>query len=554
MLPPNRRPSPDRVRGNFQKPGVVFQPQVYNALQAGMNLIVEAVRPTLGPLPRLVGVEHVLPGKQPELLDSGAVIARRIQQVTGRDRDMGAMFARHVLWALQERVGDGTTSAALMMQSVFNQGVGYVSAGGNAQRLRHALEKKQKLILAQLDEMAWRIEGRETLSEIAKNVCHDVELSQELGLAFAILGPYGRLEIRSGRGREITHEFVQGIYWDEGVLHPEMLSDKLNARTLVFDPAIVVSDLEIRDVEDTIHLLEVAHEAEIGAVLLVCRSIEPQALAPLLNPNNRERVNIIAVRLPGNFPEVQYHHLQDLSVLTGARPILAASGASLRTIRLPDFGQARRAWAYRDTFGITTGKGDPLRVREHFEELRRAYCNGPAPEKRDDLEKRLGRLHGGAVTLWVGALTEDAYQARKANAERSARAIRTCLIGGVIPGAGCGLLACRNKLLQEARHTTDGEEPTATRILANALEVPFRVLCRNAGLDSGQIELQLDRFRPGSAYDVLRKKWVDARQNGLVDSLLVVKEAVRSAISSASLLLTTDVLVHLKNPPELYQP
>jgi chaperonin GroEL len=545
-------PPPANASGNFQKPGVVFQPETYRGLQKGVDLIVNAVRPTLGPLPRMVGVEHSLPGKLPELLDSGGTIARRIPQVLGRNSDMGAMFTRHVLWKLQERVGDGTTTAAILLQSIFNQGVAYVAAGGNAQLLRGALEKSLGGILTQLDRLAVPLQGKAKLAHFTETVCYDPELSQELGQIFDLLGPYGRLEIRTGRGRDVTHEFVQGVYWDEGVLHPEMIEDKHHERTILFDGAVLATDLEIKEAEDTIHLLEVALQEEISGILLICRSIEGAALAPLMNPLNRNKVKVLAVKVPGNFVDVQSWNLTDISVMTGARPVLASAGGSLRSVRLEDFGQARRIWAYRDTFGITTGKGDPHQIRQHVAALRRAYLGAHDQDRHTDLEKRLGRLMGGAATLWIGASSQDAYETKKALAERASRALRAAMIGGVITGGGTGLLACRSALEETLCAAIGDEERAALRILIRAFEDPFRTLLWNAGIDAGRSAAILAQIGNGRCYDIRRQSVVVALDDGLVDGVEVLKQAVHSAVSSAALLLTTDVLVHLKNPPMLY--
>ena len=551
MKPPSRFSS-NKPAGDFQTPGVVFQPETYRGLQRGVNWIVDAIRPTLGPLPRQVGIERLFPGKPPELLDSGGTIARRIPQIPGRNQDMGAMFVRHMLWKLQEKVGDGTTTAAVILQSLFNQSIPYISAGGNPQRLRSYLEEGLGDILAELGGMARELRGRDCLAQYAETVCYDAELSSELGAVFDILGPYGRLEIRNGRGREITHEFVQGVYWDEGVLHPEMIEDARNGRTILLDGGVLATDLEIKEAEDTLNLLEFCLREEIGGVLLICRSLEGAALAPLLNPRNRSQVKVVAVKVPGNFTDVQSWNLSDIAVMTGARPMLASAGCSLRGLSLEDFGQARRVWAYRDTYGITTGKGDPRQVRAHIEALHRAYLHAEDQDQRGQLEKRLGRLLGGAATLWIGALSEDAYEVKKNQAERTSRAVRAALIGGVIPGGGSGLLACRATLRAKARRAKEDDQRIALNMLARALEEPFRALLWNAGIDAGRAGTILNQLGRERSFDVRRQVLVNAGEAGLVDAVEVLKAAVHSAVSSAALLLTTDVLVHLKNPPEIY--
>ncbi|MCP4638822.1 MAG: hypothetical protein GY851_00240, partial [bacterium] len=187
--------------------------------------MVNAVRPTLGPLPRIVAMEHIHGSdKMPEMLDDAGVIMRRIIQLPDRDADMGAMFIRHLLWRLREEVGDGTATAAVLFQSIYDQGVRYIVSGGNAMRLRQHLENGMRTIMDELAGMATHLKGKKELAQIAESICYDPPLSKMLGEIFDIVGEYGRLEIRSGRSREIEREYVEGMYWKSGVVSRQMVS------------------------------------------------------------------------------------------------------------------------------------------------------------------------------------------------------------------------------------------------------------------------------------------------------------------------------------------
>jgi chaperonin GroEL (HSP60 family) len=220
-------PFPPRGRGPKQgqapkpkprRPAVVFQPKTYNQFQAGANLIIDAIRPTLGPVPRTVAIEQVVNRtKRPELLDDGAIIARRIIQIKHRGRDIGAMFVRHMLWELHETAGDGTATAAVLFQTLFNQGVRYVVDGGNAMRLRYHLEALTPMLLEKIEAQTIHLSGKENLASLAETICYDPPLAKVLGEIFDIIGEYGRLEIRSGSGRELERSYVEGIYWDGGL-------------------------------------------------------------------------------------------------------------------------------------------------------------------------------------------------------------------------------------------------------------------------------------------------------------------------------------------------
>jgi chaperonin GroEL len=537
---------------NFQKPGVVFQPAAHKGLQKGVNLIVDAIRPTLGPLPRTVCIERVLPGKPPEQLDSGGTIARRILQIEGRNADMGAMFVRHMMWKLQEKTGDGTATAAVIFQNIYNQGIAYLAAGGNAMLLRRHLDNGLRIIDHEITRASIPIHGKASLTGYAETVCHDAELAGMLGEIFDILGPYGRLEIRSGRGREITREYVQGTYWETGVLSPEMILDKKAGRSTLDEGAVLATDLDIDDPEDIVHLLELTLQSGMNGLLLVAKSISDRAMSIILNPGNWAKVKVLAVKTPGNFIDVQLPQLRDLAVLTGGRLVLASMGTQLRHVTLDDFGAARRVWAFKDTFGITTGKGNPREITSYVRDLQTAFRQADKVDDRDHLIQRIGLLMGGSVTLWIGALSEGDFEIKKDLAVRTSQALRMAMLDGVVAGGGNALLACQKPLLTELGQSTDPDQRAAYNILSRAMQEPFRVLLGNAGYTRGETQTWMKKCGGAQGFDLRQRKLVQPLSTGLYDATAVLREAVHSAISSAALLLTTDVLVHLKNPPLLY--
>ncbi len=205
-----------------------------------------------------MAIQRLEHSQKPELLDSGGTIARRIIQIRNRDEDMGAMLIRHVLWELYEKVGDGTATTAVMFQSIFDQGVRYVTAGGNAMRLRVYLEEAARVVLDELQGLKHTLDGQEALGKLAYSICHDSALAKMLGEIFDILGEYGRLEIRSGRSRGLEREYLEGMYWDGGLVSREMMNDLENLRAWQEDTAIVISDLRIEEPQDCVPLLEFA--------------------------------------------------------------------------------------------------------------------------------------------------------------------------------------------------------------------------------------------------------------------------------------------------------
>ena len=548
MMPRNPKPPPPT---DFQRPNVVFQPKTRQGMQTGINLIVDAIRPTLGPLPRTVALTRI--GSKdalPEMLDSGGLIARRIIQVKGRNVDMGAMFIRHVLWELQEKAGDGTATAAVMFQSIYNQGVRHiVNSGGNAMRMRTFFDRTVPLLHAELERMTTRLQGKEQLSRLAESISHDQALAPKLGEIFDIIGEFGRLEIRQGRSREMEREYVEGIYWDGGWFSREMMNDPNNIRAEFEDASLLISDLEINEPTDLLPLLDMAAANKIKKLVIVAAVMADRAISILTL--NKDKVAVLGVKAPEMHAAKRQAALEDLAILTGGQALFKSAGASLASVKVEQLGRARRVWANREFFGVVAGRGDARRLRQHIAELRRTFNNSDDKDARELLLSRLGRLMGGSATLWVGGISPTAIEQSKELASSAAEAMRGAMREGVVPGGGTALLDCRKVIRPLLEQAEDPDEIAAYRILIKALEAPARGIWQNAGFDDVEIMVDLRKAGPGWGFDVIRREMANMTETGIWDAASVVKAAVHSAIAGAGLALTTDVLVHRKRPPEI---
>lgn len=529
---------------------VVFQPRTYRGFQRGINQIAAAIRPTLGPRPRIVAIQRILDQRMPEMLDNGGVIAQRIIQLPGWDEDVGAMFIRDMLWRLHDQVGDGTATAAVLFQGIYNEGVRYLTAGGNARRLHEYLQQGLEVILDQLTRMTVSASGKEQLAQIAESICYDPALAKMMGEIFDIIGEYGRLEIRPGRGRGLEREYVEGMYWERGLVSREMITDHRRARTEFENAAILISDLDIEQPQQLFPALEVALRAKIGTLLIVANKLSNSAIGFLLANKKPEQFQVMAVQTPGFGKEEQVTALEDLAILTGGRPFIQVAGDTFEPIKVEHFGQARRVWADPRNFGIIGGKGDPRRLRRHIAALRAAYNGTEDTVLQGKLLSRIGKLLGGSATLWIGGATELEINERQEVAERTAAAMRGAMMEGVMPGGGVALLACRPALQQRLDQAADTDERAAYQILLAALAVPLRTLVSNAGYDPSEVMAQINLAGPGYGFDVVAGRVVEMRQAGICDAAVVQKTAVYNAISSAALALTIDVLVHRNGQPE----
>jgi chaperonin GroEL len=538
---------------HHQTPGIVYQPAVYRQMQKGINQIVDAIRPTLGPCARWVAIQRHSASSAPELLDSGGLIARRIIGLADRDENVGAMLLRGLLWRLHEETGDGTATAAVLFQSIFNQGVTAIAAGSGAMQLRFHLEQGMCLILDQLSNMTIPIENKELLEHVAMTVCHDAELAQMLAEIFAVIEEDGTLDIQPGRGRSLDREYVEGSYWPGGIHSREMIKDH-SRMARVQNAAIFISDLEITDPHQLVPVVMAAGRKGLPSLLIMARSLSESALALLLANRDSLRLQAIAVKTPGLTTIDQAAWMQDLAVLTGGRPFLKAAGDTLSQVEPHDLGHVRRAWADSNAFGIIGGKGDPRRVREHIATLQRAVALTEEMDARNRLRQRIGKLRGGAAILRIGGVTEADIQVRVALAGRAALAMRRAVAEGALPGGGVCFLACQPALKQRLSQSREVEERAAYHILLNAMEAPIRTLMTNAGYDAGQVMAKLRNAGSGCAFDAVAGKIVDAAEARLLDVASVQKEALCSVVKAAALALTIDTVVHRKKLPIAVDP
>ena len=529
---------------------LVFQPESYHSLQAGADQIINAIRPTLGPLPRAVAVDRILDTRIPELLDSGGTIAKRIIQLRDMHADVGAMYVRDFLWELQEQEGDGTATAAVLYQRVFGAGVRHIAAGHNARRLQAHLDAGVRVILAELTRMTTAVSGKQKLAQAANTVCHDAELSDLLGEIFEIIGEYGRLEIRAGSGRGLEREYVEGMYWDRGLISRELVIDRTRVRSDLENAAIFISDLALREPQDVLPILVCALQNEQRRLLIIAEDISDSALALLLANNRKpDDLQVMAVKTPGFSAEEKAWFLDDAVILCGGRPFIKGAGNHARSVRPEHFGRARRVWAGTETFGVIGGKGDPRQMRRNIAALRQVYEQSLDVVYRAKLQQRIGKLLGGAATLRVGGVSEHEIEARKERAERTALTVRGALREGVLPGGGAALLACRPALRKRLIDATSEEEAAAYRILIDALAEPMRAVATNAGYERGDVAGMAEMAGPGCGYDATSGEVTDMAEAGILDPASVQKAAAYAGITSAALALTIDVLVHRREQP-----
>jgi len=533
------------------RPKVIHQPRAQRALREGFSTLVSAIAPTLGPTPRRSIAQNQ---SKFELLDDGGLIARRIIALPERETDVGAMLLRQVLWKAREHVGDGAATTALLYERIYNEGLRFIAAGADPMRLRARLASLLPGMTARLLADARPLRGQAELKALALSVCYDEEMAAVLAEVISTIGRYGQVDIRAGHGRGLEYNFVEGSYWKGGAQSKEMLRGYERQVAEMQNAAILVTDMDIEEPRDLVPVMSLALRAGISQLLLIAHSISETGLSVLLDKRLREKIKTIVVKADIYHPGELSVALEDIALLTGARPLLQKAGDSLEHAREGDFGEARWVWADDKNFGFASGKGDPRQLRAQARRLRDAYAAAKDDDDRGRLLQRLGRLNGGLATLHVGGIAEDEIRQRKEAAERTVRALRSAGADGVIPGGGMALLGCRDWLLQEADAQTDLESRAARLIMAKAAEAPIRQLLSNAGYDPSEVMARLRSAGEGSGFDVIRGDIVDLAAAGILDVAQVQVEALQRAVTSAALALTIDVLVLHREPETMTDP
>ena len=538
-------------RGSADGERLVFQPDASLSLRRGIDLIAQAIRPTIGPVTRTVAISQPMDGKPPELLDKGGLIARRISDLPDADADMGAMLLRQMLWQLYEECGDGTAAAALIYQSIFRAGLRYTTAGGDAMRLRQNLMRGMNAILRRLDDMTSPVNGREQLAQLAECVCHDRELAQRLGEIFDFIGEYGQLDVRRGHTRSMAHDYMKGMYWNRGAVSRSMLrGGKEPDRIVMNDAAILLSDLDFEDADELLPLFQALTRAGAKSLLLVGGKFSEAVINFILSNTKPEQFRVIAVKTPGDTDAQRQAHLSDMALITGAVPLLKAAGDSLRSTNRQRLGKAKQLWVERAMFGLVSDRDNQQELTERLADLLEQKHYARDKDTADFLSQRIGKILGGVAILRIGDAIPARMDSRIAAAKDTAKSLRRALGDGILPGGGIALYACRDTLDIDC---ADMERRAANRILQAALAEPLRAICHNAGYDGAKIA-ELHDAPPGYGIDMRSGKTRHMLDSGIIDVASVIKAALRGAVSGAAMALTIDVLLHHRNPQITYDP
>jgi chaperonin GroEL len=524
-------------------PVVVPAPEASALLQSGFDRLAALIASTLGPTGGVVLVASVN-GSRPEPVRNGAVLARRVMQLPGRGKDVGAMMLRHLVWQTHLHAGDGAATAAVLAQAILGDALRHRAAGADARTLRRGIDRAVDAAKAALRQMARPVRDEVELEGVARAVTGEENLSSILAEMFDVLGPEGHVTVEDYVSAYLDREYHEGGRWNGRVASAYFLSDHSARRAVRTACRIALFDGTVSSIEDARSLAEAVTSVESRSVALFARAFTDTALGPLVVNHQRRTIEVVAVQLLG--PRIT-EDLDDLAALTGSRVLSAATGQSLRSITAADLGSARRVEVDPSGVAVVGGGGTPVTIQSEIGALR-GRLEGLATEddERDRLHFRLARLSGRTGVLKIGAATGPERNTLRQVADQGVRVLPLALREGIVPGGGVAFLNCIPTVQGLA---AEGDEAGGITAVLRALEEPFRRIAHNSGAPSpGFLLSEARRLGPSYGYDVLNKRIIDMEDASILDAAGVLSRALEAAAGGAAAALSIDTMVLRRSP------
>ena len=520
-----------------------FDVEARARLKIGVDKLTQAVKVTLGPKGRDVVLDRKF--GSPTVTKDGVSVAKEVE-LEDPVENMGAQMVKEVATKTSDVAGDGTTTATILAQAIFGEGLKNVTAGTNPMGIRRGLDKAVIAVVDELKNLSTETKGKKEIAQVGSiSANNNPEIGELISDAMEKVGKDGVITVEEARGLETTLETVEGMQFDRGYLSPYFVTDPERMETVLEDPMILIHDKKISSMKDLLPILEKV--AQMGnPLLIVSEDVEGEALATLVVNKLRGTLKVAAVKAPG-FGDRRKAMLQDISVLTGGQVVSEEVGFKLENAVAADLGSAKRIVIDKDTTTIIDGGGESDQIKGRIDEIRVSIEKSTSDYDTETLQERLAKLAGGVAVINVGAATEIEMKEKKALVEDALHATRAAVEEGIVPGGGVALLRAQTRL---AKLEVDGEdEAIGVQILSRALEHPIRQIAENAGAEGS---IDVERVRGGSdgfGYNAQSNEYEDLVAAGVIDPTKVVRTALQNAASIAGLLLTTEAVV-VEKPEE----
>lgn len=540
------------------RPGIAFQPEAGNQFYAGIVALADMLASSLGPSGGPV-LSYDGTRRKVEVIGDAATTLRRIISLGKPDLDVGAMLARGVIWRLEQQVGDGGTTAIILMRALVEDGMRQITAGANAMRLIEGMRRGAAVAVDALRAQSMSVNGERSLAAVARTVMQDDDLAAVLGEMSYLLGADGHVQIESYVAPYLERQYLGGAHYGAEIASMYFYSEMERKRTVLATPAVALLDKPLTEAEQALALLEATVKAGHKALLIVAPDTSGAALnllvANQMQPADKRKVAILAVK-PKAVGDERRFALQDLAAMTGAAILGEIGERTARAAQSEDLGRAQRVEFGEKNLVLTMEGSRRAVIQEQIADLSRRLAGlAYDDEERPILTRRLAALTGGIGVLKIGAYHQPARDLRRAQAERTWKVLSAVQRGGVVAGGGAALLHCQRAVLDAAAQESETDCALGMRVLAHALTAPQRQMLVNAGVGAPAVVLDqlIDRGAP-AAYDVLAGKLVDAQQSGLLDAADVTAAVLQSAVSGATMALSTDTIIYHRKPQQSFNP
>jgi chaperonin GroEL len=516
---------------------IAFGTDARAAIREGVKKLAKAVKITLGPCGRNVVLEKSF--GSPTVTKDGVTVAKEIELEDSYE-NMGAQMVKEVASKTSAVAGDGTTTATILAESIFDEGLKNITAGANAMQVKRGIDKAVDAIVEELQKMSIPVESSKQIEQVATcSANQDIEIGKKMAEAMDKVGKDGVITVEEGQSLETTVELVEGMQFDKGYLSPHFINNLENMTVVLEKPYILIHEKKISSVKSLVPMLEkVAKQGK--PLLIIAEDVEGEALATLVVNKLRGVLQVATVKAPG-FGDRRKAMLSDIAILTGGQAIFEDLGLQLENIELTQLGRAKRVTIDKDTTTIIEGAGSSAEIKGRIEQIKTEIDKSTSDYDIEKLQERLAKLAGGVAQINVGAATEPEMKEKKARVEDALHACRAAVEEGILPGGGVPMLrtlATLNKI------KAAGDEKIGVDIVHRAIVAPIKQIAKNAGLD-GSIVTQkvMESGKVNYGYDVMRKKYGDMIEFGVIVPTKVERAALQNGASIASLLLTTDAIV-----------
>jgi chaperonin GroEL len=527
----------DEMRTYMASKELLFSTEARAKLRQGIDQLADAVAITLGPKGRNVVIDKKF--GSPTVTKDGVTVAKEIE-LSDPIENLGAQMLKEVATKTSDLAGDGTTTATVLAQAIFREGLKNVTAGANPMELKRGIERAVEAVVEQLRSISVPSTGKKEITQVGTiSANNDKEIGNLIAEAMGKVGKDGVITVEEAKGLETTLETVDGTQFDRGYLSPYFVTDPEKMEVVLDDPYILIHDKKVSAMKELLPLLE--QVAQNGKpMLLIAEDVEGEALATLVVNKLRGTLKVVAVKAPG-FGDRRKEMLRDIAVLTGGQIISEELGLKLENVTLEGLGRAKRVVIDKDNTTIIDGKGKAEEVQGRIAELRSAIEKSTSDYDSEKLQERLAKLAGGVAIINVGAATETEMKEKKARVEDALHATRAAVEEGIVPGGGVALLRAQSAL-DRIKGTED--EKTGVAIIRRALEEPIRLIAENAGAEGSIVVSRVKESKDKNfGYNAATDTYEDLVKAGVIDPTKVTRTALQNAASIAGLLLTTECVL-----------